>query len=169
MDTIVCDRCKGVVARTETEFAPNGDLLCRRCGNLEEAHEQLDRAVRAGGGKPGDRIETGVRLQVLGASVVSPTLTVSPEAHRRFDRELHTAHPPSTGRSFTCSQCPATFPLNDASYDVNGAPLCPKCFGSYDVAAVQAEARRRMVKNAIVPVLLMFALLALYVWARIQR
>jgi endogenous inhibitor of DNA gyrase (YacG/DUF329 family) len=129
MSTVTCARCRSVVPQSESVFSRGGDVLCRHCGVLEEAHAQLDRAAEtaAHGGNDGMTLDHDHNA--------------SKSAHAALER-VATVPALDGERSVRCARCARIVAQRDTSFDTAGNALCATCGEGFDVGAAQATARQ---------------------------
>ncbi len=164
---ITCSRCRRSVPQAESEFSTNGDLLCRSCGSLAEAHAEIDREVvhrtrSAHAGALADDLPSDAVESKNDGGV--PRLGRSAE-HRELDRLAREAQGQRLPETLRCSRCSHSVLRGASSYDVQGAPLCADCFARYDLNAAQEPSRRGQFWNGLIFTLVIGLVIALKVCA----
>lgn len=137
VNTVACSRCSAVVPQSETEFSSTGNLLCRRCANLNQAHAQVERAREAA------YEQTRVASNAFDYAIkVAQRHEADADAQRDHSilATIEAAGPIATPMDVECSRCKNTVHREQATYALDGQTMCKACAATYDP---RAERRKK--------------------------
>ena len=130
MSEVTCARCGATVDDSETTYNENGDLLCRRCGDLHDVNVQVERARQEAIAKAqqsrshrGGLLGLAIELATTSARVAD-----AEQEHQSLvaEVEANLAHADPTGLVL-CGRCGGQVMRAEAVPQAAGKPLCPSC------------------------------------------